>query len=92
MTPDEINAAAQKIADALVGTCTETPASVAESEGIELTPELEEAVGTLACECERCGWWVNIEELNSDSVCEGCASDEEDDYQGDFDLDEDDEG
>lgn len=86
MKPDdrtgEIEAAAQKIADGLIGACMNTAESMAEECGVELTPEIEEAVNELCCECGTCGWVFEVSDLDENGDCDRCASEDDEDDEG----------
>ncbi len=58
---------AQKLADNLIGTCEGTPEEVFDVDG------LAEALDALIGECDGCGWWYWIDDLNADRMCEDCA-------------------
>lgn len=64
-----LDARAHEIADELIGTCR-SKHDVMTQEEID-DPTLEAALNDLMFECDCCGWWASIDELNNDGELEG---------------------
>ena len=61
-----------EIAHDLIGTCQSIGYALNEGEDAS---EIQDKLAELAFECDGCGWWCSVEELNnetSDELCDDC--------------------
>lgn len=69
---------AEDVAWELIGGCI-SMAIVAGRRDIELDQDLEESILARAFQCDRCGWWHSVEELNNlthRELCDSCDAEE----------------
>lgn len=70
---------AEEIAYDLIGGCASL-AMVAERHGADVGPDLEESILLRAFQCDACGWWHSVEELNNlteRELCDDCHAEED---------------
>lgn len=64
--------AKQKLADELIGTSGVYDDMFADAAGVQ-PADLAATVADYACQCSRCGWWVDAMEVNENEECEECV-------------------
>lgn len=70
----------QAVADRLVGTCMESVESACEDLGFDDVDGILGELDDYIFECEGCGWWCDVEELNNttdQNLCDECNDDED---------------